>query len=317
MDHQINKALLKKYIAGADLSEEELVEVESILLENEALAEEIANELQETPLQETLKKGIQQTGEQEVKKKLNEVTQQLTNTGFFIDTNQIQQYLKGTLAGPMLSIFEQRLANDTAFAENVAKEQNLLSGIRQFGEQTVKDKLAHVQKGLEEKGFFEAQEQKEKTQAKVVSLWNPRNLAIAASILLLVGFFFWNNPSTTFDANQTFATHFTLPTDELSKELEETGFVREPYYDGLENAMSAYQQQDFPKAIELLETYQKAAPVSDDFYSRATFYLALAQLKSNNASAAIDLLNPLSEQSAAKWYLALAHLKNNEIEHHL
>ena len=321
MDNKINIALLKKYLSGGDLTREELLEVETALIGNEEVAMKIAEDLQEIPLSETLKKGIQKTGKQGLKKKIKEISNQLDTTGFFMDERSIQQYLKGTLEGQSLRIFENRLQSDKAFAERVEQEQKILKGVNQFGQKQLKDKLAKVQQGLEEKGFFEADAsptKKEAPEAKVVSFFNQRFLAVAASILLLVGFFFWNNQPTTFDIDQSFATHFPA-SDQISEsikdELSELGYTasEKENQERLLSAMAAYQRKDYEAAEMLFQEVLQVNP-KQQF---AQFYLGQSLLNQSKWALAIETLHPLGIASGfplkadALWAEAYCELKQD------
>ncbi len=80
------------------------------------------------------------------------------------------------------------------------------------------------------------------------------------------------------------------------------------FYDG----MVSYKEQDYTKALRI---WQEVEPLSDTL----NYYMAMAQLNSDNTAAAIEYLQPVATddgsalQSKAIWYLALACLKQNDI----
>ena len=316
MDNKINIELLKKYLSGQDLTKIELAEVEVVLMEDEALALQIAEDLKDIPLEDTLKKGIHQVGQSELKKKINQVSNELMESGFFIDEIAIQKYLKGTSTEKDTNLIEKRLAHDTVFSKRVEQEQKLLNGVKIFGKQQLKDKLTKV-----EKGFFEetaaTQATTERT-GKVVSFFNRRMLAIAASVLLLIGFFFWNNEQTTFDIDQQFATHFPVPdqiSESIKDEIAEIGYTasEKENQERLLSAMYAYQQQNYVTAISLFQEVLAVNP-NQQF---AQFYLGQSLLNQSRWALAIETLHPLGMASEfpfkanSLWSEAYCQLKQN------
>ena len=79
------------------------------------------------------------------------------------------------------------------------------------------------------------------------------------------------------------------------------------------NAIAAYNNQDFPNAILHLESIVSQRP--DDF--TAEFYLGICYLETHQLDFAIVTFENLAEHDSnnverALWYLALAHLKSKD-----
>lgn len=322
MTEKIDPKLLEKYLEGASLSKEELLTVESVLAMDEVTASEIASKLKEIPLTETLKKGIQKAGEVDLKKKINALENSLISKGFFLDEAAIHEYLKGTLKGEALVIFENRLQQDTAFTQRVEKEQVLLMGLKKAGQNQLKDKLAKIQEGLAEKGFFE--EKKEETtnpteSAKVVSIFKRRNLAIAASLLILVLAYFNYSNSASVDIDQIFANHFPYQdkiSESIKDEISEIGYTAsdKAVQEQLLAALASYNQQKYKEAIPLFNEILVQQP--NQLYAK--IYLGQSHLNLKNWTEATQLLQPLGEnmdfplRADALWGTAFSLLKQEK-----
>ena len=324
MVEKINPVLLEKYLNGDDLSQAEFVMIEKILTKEEALATEVAKDLTDITLSETLKKGIQQAGKVGLKKKVNKIKEGLEQRGFFLDETDIHHYLKGTLAEEKITIFENRLEQEKAFVEKVEKEQKLLSGLKRAGQQQLRDKLSKVQTDLTEKGFFEEQAAKVKDTPKsnkVVGIFSSRNLAIAASFLILVVAYFNYPKQNTVDFNQTFANHFPYEdkiSDILKDEISEIGYAGNDKVaqEQLLAALAMYNQQKYGEAIPLFKQVLSEKP--KQLY--AQFYLGQSQLNLENWKEAIQHLQPLGQsinfplRADALWGTSFSLLKATKNE---
>jgi hypothetical protein len=94
------------------------------------------------------------------------------------DDTLIDLYLKGKLAGEALVDFQQRMKNDPDFASEVSLQSDILKGIRAAGRKELKAQLASI-----------TMQPGEVVRTKRL----PRTLivAIAASVLVVVGFSWW------------------------------------------------------------------------------------------------------------------------------
>lgn len=319
MAEKIDPVLLEQYLKGADLSEPKLNLIEKILATDEHLAAQIANDIKDIPISETLKKGIQKAGKIVLKKKIAEVESNLWQSGFFIAETDIHDYLKGNLSAKKVTILEKRMQQDEDFVQKVEKEQQLLEGLKAAGKEQLRGKLAKVQEGLAEKGFFEeATDQTRNTApaAKVVSIFSRRNLAIAASLLILVLAYFNFPRTTTADIDQTFASHFPYK-DKISElikdEISEVGYAasEKALQEQLLAALTAYNQKQYQKAIPLFN--QVLAEQPNQLY--AQLYLGQSYINLENWAAATQILQPLGENTSfplradALWGTAFGLLK--------
>lgn len=322
MIEKIDPALLKKYLAGMELNQTELSTIEKVLSTDNTLAIEIAESLPNVALETILKKGIQQAGKAVLKKKINSVENNLSNNGFFIDEAIIQSYLEGTLDGNAERIFENRLQQDEAFVQRVEQEQNLLNGLKKAGQNRLKEKLKNVQEGLDKKGFFEEKESlttEQAKSAKVFSIFNKRNLAIAASLLILVLAYFNFPTQSNLDIEQTFASHFPYQdkiSESIEDEISEIGYTasEKEIQEQLLAALAVYNQEKYNEAIPLFNQILSQKP--DQLY--AQLYLGQSYLNVGNWGEASKLLQPLGEnisfplRADALWGNAYSFLKQEK-----
>lgn len=283
--------------------------------------------------------GIERFGLQQVQEEISSLDKDLAEEGFFLTTHDLDAYLDKKAGVTIQQKIEQRLARDENFRKDFELHQLTRSGIEKKEMEAVfTDLFEEIDKDLEQEGFFEALDNSQKTpkkaatqkEAKIVR-FPFRQLAIAASIALTIFAGWWVLQPTPLTPQEIFAYNFSPLPDELSKELEETGFVKEPYYDFLEEGITAYNNtrvpvssgasfgKNYQKAIEFFQQYRQAAPTTDDFYPTATLYLAISHLALYETQQAIPLLESITQQNFpqledAKCYLALSYIENGQKE---
>ena len=107
---------------------------------------------------------------------------------------QIDQYLEGTLSGSSLTTFEERLATDASLQQLVEEQQLIIRAIHKKELSAVKKKLFSYHEELVE----DLKEEEAATNIRTLpkQRYIGRWLAVAASVLLLVGsyFVFIDNP---------------------------------------------------------------------------------------------------------------------------
>lgn len=283
--------------------------------------------------------GIEQFGLNQIQEHITDVDKDLEKEGFFLTTDDIDNFLDKKIDTTTHQIMEHRLTKDAAFKAEVELHQFTRAGIKKEAEETAfSDLFNDLDKDLAQEGFFETmdnpqrknKEDNKQKEAKIVRFPFHR-LAIAASIALIIFAAWWVFQPVPTDSQIIYANQFTPLDDVLSIELEETGFVKEPYYDLLENAMKAYNDTTIPinsntsssdnyrKAKDYFIQYRQTAPITDDFYPTATLYLAISHLEIQESAQAILLLASLTQQNFpqqvdAQWYLALSYIKTKQTE---
>lgn len=282
--------------------------------------------------------GIEHFGCQQIQADIASLDKDLEAEGFFLTADDLDAYLdkKATVATQYK--IEQRLAKDEVFKKYFELHQLTRKGIeKKETEAEFTDLFDDLDNDLAQEGFFESLDkkketviQKEKKEAKIVRFPFQR-LAIAASVALAIFAGWWVFQPSSSDPQVIYASNFTPLADELSIELEETGFVKEPFYDFLEEGMAAYNaanisnstplsiSRNSQKAIESFQQYRQVAATTDDFYPTATLYLAISHLTIQEPEQAISLLESLTQQNFlqkidAQWYLALSYIKTGQTE---
>jgi hypothetical protein len=197
---------------------------------------------------------------------------------------RIDAYLNGEMSPEEVRAFEVEMENDAALKEAVELEQTLMDGIF----------AANLRAELEE---IAKEERSANTGGKVVRLGQWRQIAVAASVLLLVGFFFWWNIQGG-EQSPAFANIYSpdpgLPV--VMGEMDE-GIFNE--------AMVSYKEGEIQKAKTAFEVLCAGAEVD-----KYCFYLAQTLIQEEKyASAVIHLEKVVADTNSdfrqkAQWHLA-------------
>lgn len=306
--------------------------------ERKLLATRIASDVdfaESVALHQLTMDGIEHFGLNQMHATITELDKELERDGFFLRTEDIDAYLDKKADDDTRKIVEKRLETDEEFRADFELHQLTKVGIETEQTKTVfNDLFKDLDKDLAQEGFFKNLDtkneeiiQKEKKEAKIVRFPFQR-LAIAASIALVIFAGWWVLQPISPNPEAIYANNFSPLTDVLSIELEETGFVKEPFYDLLEEGMIAYKEgilsrpftrTHYEDAIDLFRQYRQTAPTTDDFYPTATLYLAISHLAVDEPILAIPLLERLAQQDFpqkidAQWYLALSYIRTNQKE---
>lgn len=302
------------YLKGETLSTDVVKEVETLLKNDIELFEAAVERIGDNTPSSDLQIGINLQGEKELKAQLSIVEQELESEGFFFNHNDIHAYLNGTMKEEQVDLFENRLANDKAFAEKVARETSILEGIQQVGEQNTRAELKKVEGELEQEGFFDTKEKQEKT-GRVISLFGRRAMAIAASIALLIGAYFFWDINGNFSSTNNLVAYEDVLTPEIDKEIVNPGFASdEEQLKALKECMKLYKAKQYEKAIPDFEQHLNKYP--DEL--EAPLYLGISYLMNNQNTKAKNSLQKLANSpnteltDEAQWYLANAHIRLDE-----
>lgn len=209
--------------------------------------------------------------------------------------DRIERYLDGAMTPGELDKFQQKLNTDPEFASAVTLH-------RELAETLAGERIHQFRKTVKE---VDANWKPASGGRWLKVLKSPQNLAIAASLLLLIGFFGWwtlDGPSNPEIASQYFEQ---LPLQTLmSPDSNEEQALRS-------EAHQAYIDGGYPEARDKFQILAQLNP--DDLNYQ--LYLGISQLGSQQAAAAVSTLQPLagSEDGTvtleAAWYLALAYLQ--------
>lgn len=249
------------------------------------------------------------------------------------DIELIEQYLLGFLDKESKMAFEQEMNEDVELKKAVELHKELLSGIETFGDEELASSIESIEHKLSNEEYFDQFEDSSKKKgnsasdisenhqpgksAIVRTMWNKRNLAIAAAILALIAasVALFKPSGSNFD--KIFADNYELNEallDQQIIELSELGFATEDkdQKESLKAMLQAYQQcKDLPCRNSLVTQHLRIFPTDPI----ARMYKATNLMEQKNYSAAVFLLNDLQGipdtklQTEIAWYLALCYLK--------
>lgn len=203
------------------------------------------------------------------------------------------QYLANELSPEEKENFEQQLSNDQELADSFDIFKDLNSHLKnKFGNE---NELIDFKKNLKSisKAHFKTK------KSKVVS-FKPWQYAIAASVALLFGLFFFQNINPNFeDYNNPENAYFT-----------ERGNANE----NLKLAQDAFNAKNYKEAISYFETI-----LTENKSPEVQYFYAVSLLENNQFQKAETNLIALKSgtsiyKNKAIWYLALSKLKQKEYE---
>ncbi|GGG42512.1 tetratricopeptide repeat protein [Bizionia arctica] len=200
-------------------------------------------------------------------------------------------YFSNSLTPEQETLFQSLLATDVAFKAEFEYEKNLQKAIKSSETDRLKSKLQDVEQNLNK-------------QDK--SIFNYRNFAIAASIVLLMGWFGYNtffstNYNSLYDSNfsEYPNTVYPITRSDDSNSLEREAFV-------------AYETKNYQIAIEKFDALTESDKQEYVNFYKAQAYLGLED--TNNAKALFIqiLTEDTSFVAEANWYLALIAIKEKD-----
>ncbi len=216
----------------------------------------------------------------------------------------LDRYLRDEMSDQERRTFEEQLSNDDALTNELALQRDAIEGIRLDGSHALKKRLQAVEAELTEPAPVIGDDKK--TNRRFLMTW----VAIAASLLtvVLLGYLFVPSASSP---QELYAAHYQ-PFPNLINPAQRSTKVEEATV--LEQAVRAYDEQQYDQAIALFEQGNALSAPGYTFYHAAS-YLAL-----NQPARAIPLLERVVQEKTdlfyepSLWYLALAHLKANDPE---
>lgn len=222
--------------------------------------------------------------------------------------DKIEQYLTGNMLEEERSSFEAELAQNKELKDSLEAHRLAHDAMEVLIEDNLRAELKKMQAEVYPTG---EKGPSEKEEAKVVTirrLW-PR-LAVAASVLLLIGFFTFqwagNNYSTPAIAGNFYNAE-DLANVRNSKAIEYS----------LEDGVSLIREEKYAEALQFF----RAVPDSSDFALKAQYFIGLSldQLDQNaEAREALKTvinneIDPLLSEKA-EWLTVLTYLKTNDTD---
>ena len=209
------------------------------------------------------------------------------------------QYLENELSAEERTNFEKQLSEDTEFASAFETFKDLNLHLEQkFGNTVELNAFKKNLKSISKEHF--------KTKKAKVVAFKPWQYAIAASVAILLGLFFFQNINPSFDDyNDPEIATFTERGDvnenlKLAQDAFNTKNYQAaiPYFEGVLTASKSPEIQYF-YAVSLLENnqFQKAETNllelksgTSIYKNKATWYLALSKLKQNDYKSCKEIL---------------------------
>ncbi len=214
------------------------------------------------------------------------------------------QYLENELSNEDRAKFEKQLSEDQEFdsAFETFKELNFYLE-NKFGNANELNAFKKNLKSISKKHF--------KTKKPKVVAFKPWQYAIAASVAVLVGFFFFQNSNPAFEEyDNPESTYFTERGEgNESLKLAQDAFNARNYKNAISNFELVLKENKSPEiqyfyAVSLLEDnqFQKAESNLSDLKSgssiyknKATWYLALSKLKQKEYKSCKEILLTIPE----------------------
>jgi tetratricopeptide (TPR) repeat protein len=240
------------------------------------------------------------------------------------DIQIIEKRLENQLSEPELQSFNERLHADADFKEGFVSCQDALKAIHIAGEDDVMAILKEEQAKLELKYDQDAsQPLRSVRNPKILSLpfggwW----LAAASVALLCIAGYWFIFSNKELDTDKLYAATFKTKDNTFIIFARDNAFIEQQKQlvvnkYGVEegtkifNAMFSYNDGNFDKAVALFNTI----PLQNDTLH---VYQANALLNINKTQEAITILEKIPSNSPshddASWYLALAYLKTKNVE---
>jgi tetratricopeptide (TPR) repeat protein len=217
------------------------------------------------------------------------------------DIELIDRYVKGELSGDTLRGFQQRLATDSAFAEQVGWHETLVGGIKK---QSSKELKTYLQ-SLEEKTI--SSHIKLESETKIVS-HNFWKYASAAVVALLVAAFLWLDP--LHPSPEALFAQYYQPYPNVEATIERNNGEADAYT----QAFQWYEDGQYEKAALAFDQLLQAGAPSEALY----YYAGLTALELHRTKEALQYFDHITENSDHKyyqqalWYAALAALKDED-----
>lgn len=216
----------------------------------------------------------------------------------------LEAYLANNLEKEARADFEKQLETNKELAQELALHKELDEALQDQETFDFESTLLEVRSELDE----EEEEETDTGSAKVVPFFKKyRGLSIAASILLLIGAFYFLQPSTSSDPFAQFYEPYPNYLTTRSGDPSENEL--------LNNSILQYKNKDFQNALNGFQSLLDANANQYDLI----FYKGMCQLELKQSDAAIASLKDVIAEGAnqyvqpALWYSALAQVQKEDL----
>ena len=218
----------------------------------------------------------------------------------------IEAYLSNALDQEARRAFEAKLQADPQLAEELQLHKEMAEALEDEATFSLESTLLEIREEMEEE-----EEAAPKTTGKVVPLHKRyRLLSIAAAVLILVGFFY---VVQTGDSNRDLYTDYFE--DYPNYITARSGAVSEEEAI-LNSSIQQYSEEEFEAALIGFQQLLSANPEQYDIL----FYAGMCQIQLEQLAAAKTTFQRVIQQGdnnyvdPAQWYLALAQLRSDDID---
>ena len=190
------------------------------------------------------------------------------------DYNIIEAYVNNDMSREERDAFETRLETDISLQNELTVYKDMIGGIRAVG---LRQQMAELKQKHEKSDDAQS--------GRIISFSTIRTLAVAASVALLVGFFFFNQPSESDPFSSVFFQDPGLPTVMGSEAGD------------LLTAMVIYKNGDYTEAIPKFKSLCLEVKSDEACYYLANSYLNLEDFE----AAKTQFLQNMRADMDAKW----------------
>jgi len=218
----------------------------------------------------------------------------------------IEAYLAGTLSPVAQQAFEQKCQADPEWSAAVQSHLQVHDALQQAGRAELKARLQDRFNPVTESAPVRLLSTK-----RTAWRWIPMAVAAAIALIALiaVGIRYSSPPPT---GRELYAQHFEVPPVSTFRQGAPLSQVT-PW----QQALQAYKDQDFASVISLVEPLLADSTFFKDQGIRATLYLSIAYMQTQQADKAIAKLQEIKDsgmfQDQYQWYLALAYLQQENL----
>ncbi|WP_456463662.1 tetratricopeptide repeat protein [Lutibacter sp.] len=210
------------------------------------------------------------------------------------------KYLTNELTQEALTSFEDKLQSDAVFKQEFEIYKALNSSLSsKFENEEEEKKLRDTLSNLGSK--YLTKEKVNKKKGKVISLVNYKQLMVAASIALLIGFFIFKDGNPVYN---DFSNH--TPLELVVRGENNTTTIK---------AEEAFNSKNYKEAFKQLSILANKNPNDTEIQ----LYKGISLLELNQYAKAEVIFNKISSgdssfSNTAKWYTALSFLKQGKLK---
>jgi len=217
----------------------------------------------------------------------------------FNHTQLFDDYLDDIMSADEVITFEERLVNELDFKASFEKHKELRNAIVWTGAQDLKAQIKEAEQAHFKMKVLKSPEKKS----------NYRILAIAASLLILVGAFFFIKQSGSGSSAQDLYAAYYEPYS------PNTGVRGNDVAKSIQDFDKAYKAKNYAEALNLLNVIQQEKETLD-----WNLYKAICLMETGSMDEAEKILIGLDQGGSsllsheAKWYLSMLNLKQGAVE---